>query len=148
ARDSAWRDDRPREAALRSWRAPVCEPRVAMVGVRTDEAAGTAVIDHDLVEEAFAGSAALTALRPALDREGMVFEIEAFDGSMRRQRVDALLAAGAEEQQRRRAVELRIVEARDRRGPHEITAGDHDGIVIGGGDAAHARDVFVELHIH
>src|SRR5258708_38666208 len=119
-----------------------------MVGVGADEAARAAIVDHDLVEEALAAAATLAALGPALDGEGMVLEIETLHRRVRRQSIDALLAAGAEQHQRRRAVELGIVEARDRRGSHEIAAVDHDRIVIGGSDAAHAGDVLLELHMH
>jgi hypothetical protein len=66
----------------------------------------------------------------------MILEVEADDVGVGRDRVDALLATGAEELQRRRHVHLRIVELRRRRGVHDVTALDLDRIGIGGGDVA------------
>ena len=122
--------------------------RLAMVAVRADEHAAALVVDHHLVEIAVGRGAERAGLGPALDAEGMVVEIEALDAGMGRQRVDALLAAGAEELQRRRHVHLRIVEFRDRRGRHDVAAVDHHRIVIGRRHLAEAGDVLVELDLH
>src|SRR5258708_856309 len=58
------------------------------------------------------------------------------------------VAAGPEELQGRIHVHLRVVEFRDRRGPHEIAVIDQHRVIIGGDDAAIARDVLVETDMH
>ena len=78
----------------------------------------------------------------------MVLEVEADHLGVGRHGVDALLAAGAEQLQRRRHVHLRIVEFRRRRRVHHIAALDLHRIGVGRGDAAVAGDVLVELHMH
>ena len=80
--------------------------------------------------------------------ERMILEVERDDSRVGRDRVDPLLAAGAEQLQRRAIVELGIVEFRDRRGIHDVAAGDARGIGVGRRDMAVARDVLVELDMH
>ena len=78
----------------------------------------------------------------------MILEIERHHLGVGRDRVDALLAAGAEQLQRRAIVHLRIVEFRRRRGIHHVAAVDLHRIGVGRGDVAVAGDVLVELHMH
>ena len=85
---------------------------------------------------------------PMLNLEGVVLEIQAFDRGIGRYRVDALFAPGPEQLECRIAVHFRVVEFRDRRRRHQIAAVDQDRIVVGGVDAAEARDVLVELDVH
>jgi hypothetical protein len=132
-------------AAMASWpRAAV----FAMVGVGADEHAAALVVEDDFVEIDVLGAAQRAGLVEMLDFEGMILEIEADDLGVGRHRIDALLAAGAEQLQRLRHVHLRIVEFRRRRRVHDVAALDLDRIGIGRGDAAVAGDVLVELHMH
>ena len=80
--------------------------------------------------------------------ERMVLEVERHHAGVGRDRVDALLAARAEQLQRGAIVELRVVELRDRRGVHDVAAVDAHGIGVGRRDMAVARDVLVELDVH
>ena len=78
----------------------------------------------------------------------MVLEVEAHHFGEGRDRIDALLAAGAEELQRRRHVHLRIVEFRRRRGVHHVAPLDLHRVGIGRGDMPMLGDVLVELDVH
>src|SRR4051812_41009068 len=85
---------------------------LAIVGVRTQEHAPAAVVGHDLVQEAFGGAAERANALVAIALERMVLEIERNYLGIRRDRVDALFPAGAEQLQRGAAVHFRIVELR------------------------------------
>src|SRR5262245_24907076 len=78
----------------------------------------------------------------------MVLEVEASYRRVGWYRVDALLAPGAEEQERRIPVELWIVELRDRRRAHEVAPVDEDRVVVSGLHVPMPRDVLVEPHVH
>ena len=123
-------------------------PRLAMVGVGADEHAAAAVVEDDLVEIDLLGAAQRAGLVEGLHLERVVLEVEADHLGEGRHGVDALLAAGAEQLQRRRHVHLRIVEFRRRRRVHHIAALDLDRIGVGRGDVAVPGDVLVELHMH
>jgi hypothetical protein len=45
-------------------------------------------------------------------------------------------------------MELRIVELRDRRGVHHVTAGYFRRVGVGGGDVRVLGDILVELDVH
>src|SRR5689334_22252190 len=108
-------------------------PIAAVAAVGADEPAIAVIVDDDLVEIRI-GRAATTARAGAPARaEGMVLESNAGYGGIGRDRIDPLLAAGAEEFQAGRAIELGIVELRNRRGRRQIAPIDHHGIVAGRG---------------
>ncbi len=123
-------------------------PGGAIIGVGAHEHAPTAVVGDDLVEVDVPGSAERAGVAEALDREGMVLEIEAAHVGEGRQRVDPLLAAGPEELQGRGTVHLGIVEFRQRRRIHDVAARDLHRIGVGRGDVTVPGDVLVELHVH
>ena len=106
------------------------------------------VVGHDLVEIGVGRAAELAGRVELGALEGVILEIERDDARIGRDRVDALLAPGAEELQRRAIVELGIVEFRDRRRVHDVAAGDARRIGVGRRDMAVARDVLVELDVH
>src|SRR5262249_17526081 len=89
-------------------------PSAAIIRVGAHEDPSAFVVGDDLIEKGLARAADGAALVPALDREGMVLEVEALDRGQRRHGVDALLASGAEELERRVHVHLGIVEFGDR----------------------------------
>src|SRR5690349_17725482 len=80
----------------------------AMVGIGADEHALALVVEDDLVEIGVARATERAGLVPFLHAKGMVLEIEALHLRIRRQRIDALLAAGPEKLQGGAIVELRI----------------------------------------
>src|SRR3954471_11916604 len=86
--------------------------RLAIIGVGTDEHPAALVVGDDLVEVGIAGAAQRAGRVEPVARERMILEIERDYVGMRRDRVDALLAAGTEQLQRRAIVHLRIVEFR------------------------------------
>src|SRR6266702_6335184 len=81
----------------------------AEVRIRADEHAPALVVDHDLIEVGIFRRAQRARRVEAVGLEGMVLEIERYDLSVRRDRIDALLAAGTEQLQRRAIVHLGIV---------------------------------------
>src|SRR5690606_33234738 len=116
---------------------------LAEIGVRADKHVAASVIEDHLIEIDAARAADRTWLAEFLHLEGVVFEIEAYDLGVRRDRVDALFAASAKELQSFRHVHLRIVELRDRRRVHDVTVLDLDRVSIGLGDIAVTGDVLV-----
>ncbi len=88
------------------------------------------------------------AFLPALDLEGVVLEVQARHPGERRHRVQALLATGAEQHQRRVHVQLGVVELGNRRGIHHVALVHRHRVGIAGGDMAEGGDVLVELHVH
>src|SRR6202035_1628683 len=91
-------------------------PGLAVIGVGADEHPAALVVGEDFVEIGIIRPAQRTWRVEAVTREPMILEIERLDRCERRDRIDALLAAGAEQLQRRTIVHLRIVELRRRRG--------------------------------
>ena len=83
---------------------------------------------------------ARSALAIGCDAERVILEVEAPHVGVRRNRVEALLAAGAEQLQRGHAVHLRVVEPRDRRRRHHVAAVDLHRVVVAGLDAAPLHD--------
>src|SRR5690242_9412154 len=74
----------PGAAAPRSCRSRLPrQPFVAIVGIGAHETPSAAIVDDDLVEIAVPGAAARTGLRPPLDAEGVILEIEALHRGMR-----------------------------------------------------------------
>src|SRR6516165_3946850 len=110
--------------------------RLAIVGVRAQEHAAAAIVGDDLVEKALRRAAERAGGIMPVGRERMILEIERDDLRVRRDRIDALLAPGAEELQGRTIAHLRIVELRRWRRVGHIAAVDSDRIRIGGGDVA------------
>ena len=106
------------------------------------------VIEDHFIQKAVVGIAQRAALFPALDLERIIVESQAFHPCVGRHCVNAFFPAGAEELERRVKVQFRIVEFRNRRGPHQVAAVDDHWIIVGGLDFSQARDVFVELHAH
>src|SRR5260370_1222168 len=104
-------------------------------GVGADEEPTALVVHDQLVEERAPGTAEVAGPVPVLDLERAIVEVEALHGRPGRHRVDALLPPGAQEQQLRPPVELRIVELREGRGPHQVAAVDDHWILVGLGDA-------------
>src|SRR5262249_23759614 len=88
---------------------------LAIVGIGANEHAAPRIIGDDLVEIGILGAAQRARRVEAIARERMVLEIERYHLGVRRNRIDALLAAGTEQLQRRTIVHLRIVEFRRRR---------------------------------
>jgi hypothetical protein len=85
-----------------------------VVGVGADEHRAPGVVGDDLVEVAAGRAADRAGIVEPLRLEGEVLEAEALDARERGHGVDALLAAGTEQLQRRVHVHLGVVEARDR----------------------------------
>src|SRR3546814_9478892 len=94
----------------------------AVLGVRAHEAARALVVENDLVQVAVVRSAQFAAMVPLLDAERVVFEVQALDPRVRRHGIPALLAAGAEQDQGRIAVQLGSVEFRNGRRAHTVVA--------------------------
>src|ERR1700756_50379 len=85
---------------------------LAVIGVGTDEHPAAPVVGDDFVEVGISRAAQRAGRIEAVARERMILEVERHHRRMRRYRVDALLAAGAEQLQRRTIIHLRIVEFR------------------------------------
>src|SRR4051794_438858 len=83
---------------------------LAIVGVGTDEHPPALVVSDDLVEIGIAGAAQRAGRIEPVARERVILEIERYHVSVRRDRIDALFAASAEQLQRGAIVHLRIVE--------------------------------------
>src|SRR5258707_15162788 len=108
--------------------------RLAIISVGTHEHPSALVVDDDLVEIGIASPTQRAGRVEPVARERVILEIERYDTGMRRDSIDALLAAGAEQLQRWAIVHLRIVEFRRRRRVHHITCVDLAWIGIGGCD--------------
>src|SRR5262249_16472282 len=106
------REEAVARGRARSWRALFIRAATtfAIVGVGTTEHPSAAVIGHHFVEETFHRTAERAAAVMAIALERVIFEIERHDRRVRRDGINALFAAGAEQLQRRRVVHLRIVE--------------------------------------
>ena len=117
--------------------------RLAIVSVGTDEHPPALVVGDDLVEIGIAGATQRAGRVEPVARERVILEIERHHVGVRRDCVDALLAASAEQLQRRAIVHLRIVEFRRRRRVHHIARIHLHRIRIGGRDMAKARNVLV-----
>src|SRR3981189_1051590 len=89
-----------------------CLPAFAIIRVGTDIHPTALVVGDDLVEIVRLGAAQRAGRVDTIARERMVLEVERDHLRMRRNRIDALLAAGAEQLQRRTIVPLGIVEFR------------------------------------
>src|SRR5437660_1413320 len=76
-------------------------PPFAMVRIRAHEHPAAFVVGDDLIEIGVGGAAQRAGLLGAARLERMILEIERHHASMGRDRVDTLLAAGAEQLQRR-----------------------------------------------
>src|SRR5262245_44159021 len=87
-----------------------CLTALAIVGVRTNEHPRALVVGHDLVEVGIVSAAERTRGIEAIRLERMILEIQRHHPGIRRDRIDALLAAGAEQLQRRAIVHFGIVE--------------------------------------
>src|SRR5438128_2288812 len=85
---------------------------LAIIGVGADEHAPALVVGHDLIEIGIFRGAQRARRVEAIGFEGMVLEVERHDLGIGRDRIDALLATGAEQLQRRAIVHLGIVEFR------------------------------------
>src|ERR1700686_5608203 len=88
---------------------PAC---LAIIGVRADEHPAALVVRDDLVEIGLLGAAQRTGRVEPVTREWVVLEIERDHRGVWWNRIDALLAPGAEQLQRRTIVHLGIVEFR------------------------------------
>src|ERR1700704_4656260 len=97
---------------------------LAVIGVGADEHPATLVAGDDFIEVGIFGTAQRAWRVEAVARERMILEVERNHRRMGRDRIDALLTAGAEQLQRRTIVHLRIVEFRRRRRIHHV-AGVH-----------------------
>ena len=73
-----------------------------MIGVGADEHPPALVVENHFVEIDILRTAKGAGFIETLDIEGIVLEIQADDVGIGRNRIDALLAAGAEELQRLR----------------------------------------------
>src|SRR5580700_10015411 len=82
---------------------------LAVIRVGADEHPAALVVGDDLVEVGIIRPAQRAGRVEAVARERMILEVERLDLRERRDRIDALLAAGAEQLQRRTIVHLRIV---------------------------------------
>src|ERR1700694_439977 len=100
---------------------PVTLPGLAVVGVGADEHPAALVVGNYFVEIGIVRPAQRAWRVETVAREGMILEIERNNRSEQRNRIEAFLAAGAEQLQRRAIVHLRIVEFRRRRRVHHIT---------------------------
>src|SRR5581483_7410299 len=88
---------------------PVGAAFFAIISVGADEHPPAAIVGDDLVEIGIVCAAQRARRVVAVARERMILEIERGLLGMRRHRIDALLAAGAEQLQRFAIVHLRIV---------------------------------------
>src|SRR4051795_7553397 len=80
--------------------------RLAIIGVGTDEHPAALVVSDDHVEIGIAGAAQRAGRVEPVARERVILEIERYHISVRRDRVDALFAASAEQLQRGAIVHL------------------------------------------
>src|SRR4030088_2325434 len=80
--------------------------RLAIISVGTDEHPAALIVGDDLVEIGITGAAQRAGRVETVARERVILEIERYHVGVRRDRVDALLAAGAEQLQRRTIVHL------------------------------------------
>ncbi|EKJ94209.1 carbon-phosphorus lyase complex subunit [Bradyrhizobium lupini HPC(L)] len=119
-----------------------------MIGIGADEHPSASVIQHHFIQIDIFCAAQRAGLVEALDFKRMILEIEADDVGVGRYGIDALLAPGAEQLQRVRHVHFRVVEFRGWRWIHHITPGHLHRIGVGGGDAAVAGNVLIELDVH
>src|SRR5258708_27339473 len=95
-----------------------CLPAFAIMRVGTDIHPTALVVGDDLVEIGILGAAQRAWRIETIARERMVLEVERDHLRKRRNRIDTLLAAGAEQLQRRTIVHLGIVKFRRRRRVH------------------------------
>src|ERR1035438_9184900 len=79
---------------------------LAIVSVGTDEHPAALIVGDDLVEIGIFRTAQRAWRVEAVSRERMVLEVERHYGGVRRDCIDALFAAGAEQLQRRAIVHL------------------------------------------
>src|SRR6185312_13747909 len=79
---------------------------LAIIGIGTDEHPSAFVVGDDLVEIGIAGATQRARRIEPIARERMVLEIERHHVGVRRDRVDTLFTAGAEQLQRRAIVHL------------------------------------------
>src|SRR6202166_5394161 len=83
---------------------------LAIIGVGTDEHPAALVVGDDFVEIGIICRAKRARRVEAVARERMVLEVERHHLGVRRDRIDPLLAPGAEQLQRRTIVHLGVVE--------------------------------------
>src|SRR5882724_6559806 len=95
-------------------------PGLAVVGVGADEHPPALVVGDDFVEVGLIGAAQRARRVEAVAREWMILEVERRHRCIGWNRIDALLAPGAEQLQRRTIVHLGIVEFRRRRWVHDV----------------------------
>src|SRR5260370_42697350 len=93
---------------------------LAEIGVGADEHPAAFVVGDDFIEVGILRPAQCAGRVKAITRERMILEVERHYRGMRRDRIDAVLAAGAEQLQRWTIVHLPIVEFRRLRWVHDI----------------------------
>src|ERR1700686_5556384 len=81
---------------------------LAVVGVGTDEHPAASVVGDNFIEVGIFRATQRARRVEAVAREGMILEVERHHRCMGRNRIDALLAAGAEQLQRRTIIHLWI----------------------------------------
>src|ERR1700675_3714103 len=83
---------------------PLGLPGLAIIGVGTDEHPPALVVGDDFVEIGIIRPAQRTGRVESVACEGVILEVERLHRGMGRNRIDALLAASAEQLQRRTIV--------------------------------------------
>src|SRR3982074_2847242 len=87
-------------------------PGLAKISVGADEHPAALVVGDDFIEVGIIRPTQRARRVEAIARKWMILEVERHHRRMRRYRIDAFLAAGAEQLQRRAIIHLRIVEFR------------------------------------
>src|SRR6202166_2590598 len=105
---------------------------LAVIGVGADEHPAALIVGDDFIEVGIGRSAQRTWCIETVARERMILEVERHYRGKGRNRINPLLAAGAEQLQRRTIVHLRIVEFWGRRRVHYVTRIHLHRIRVGG----------------
>src|ERR1700732_2002841 len=89
---------------------PLALAGLAVIGIGTDEPPAARVVGNDFIEVGIIGAAQRTRRVEPVARERMILKVERYHRRIRRNRVDALLAPGAEHLESRTIGHLWIVE--------------------------------------